>query len=357
MATTRPCYVSTPIESWRTCNSNCMTLSNIQNVSPVDAEMHNWTFVEDSTGTLSSVITLQPSPQWIPMGSSRTGEFGTTMDGNWNFNSVASIPGFGSPVGWYQLTYTNPLTKVTSTVGCTVLSQPVSLYPPILTIETYSPNYVPAYFQYVPAQPNAIPPVPGRMLVLTYLSGPYVVDVYGRSYPDVAYPAVKTPSPTIYDVDGILHNIGPTVDELVSNSPIGIYQYITNTTPTSTLLSVRIVNPTQPSVGYTDTANNNPADTVLPTPPGCTVQVPAPNTGLFPQSSASISNSKKTSVLKWVIGIIAVVLLLILLIVVIIIIVVSRNQRNRTAALNARIDKANIALTNAGITPDMLSSD
>lgn len=347
---TTACSNSSPIETWQTCasGSNCLTLSNIQNATPVDPDMFNWTFILSGTNQLGTDVVLKPSPVWVPMANRKsTDPFGTNMDDNWSWVSVTSVPGLATADGWFTLTYTNPITKSINNVG--ILINPNAASPPTLSI---SPAALPAYFNYTAATATT----PGFIRVIMYANVPSVfgatgIDAIGREYPRFGSYGVGT-APVVYQLGDVKSAPGP-----ISNGAlIGLFTEPPSP-PATRYIYQRLVTPTTPATGGTsDSANDKPQDLPLTGQnPTCTKTQPAPNTGMFPPSAASTANTKNQRTTNIVLILIIVALVVIVLIIGVIFFVSISNSRKRTAALQKRVDDArktvnkNIASNNPGV--------
>lgn len=340
---TTPCSNSAPIELWRTCatGSNCRTLSNIRNESPGDSGMNQLTFNYDSAlQDIGPIPVIKKAPLWIDMASRTTSApFGTYIDNNWNWVSVPSITGMASAEGWFRLTYTNPITKVTKTVGTTISDPNI---PPILTVND---NALESYFTYVPISTTA----PGRIVVKAFTpntGGTVKTAANGRTFTTWAS-GYNTPgtSGTNYDIGDYSNDFGLPTDDIIEGSYVALFTYITGTNTTSNLaLSVRLVNPTTPTQGGNagnDPANNDPKDLALSAQSAsCTTNTVAPTDTLFPESDAVVADRKNTNTTKWVIIGICLAVAAIVIIVCIIIVVVENKKSKKAQDLKKRVDEA-----------------
>lgn len=349
--TSTACANNAPIETWQTCaaGSNCITLANIQNAAPVDPDMFNWTFAINSANQLGTDVILKKSPVWIPMADRNKGDpFGTNMDDNWSWVSVQSIPGVSSSAGWFQLKYTNPITKEVNIVGTLVTANSSS--PPTLST---SPIAFVTYFNYTPAVKATS--TPGYIKVIMYadafsLSSPGT-DGAGRQFP-VFMGYSQGIVAKVYQLGDVKSAVGPIAD----GSLIGLF-IEPPSPPTTRYFYSRLVTPTTPATGGTsDTANDNPQDLPLgDQAPDCKKTPPDPNTNMFPPSAASTANAKNQRTTNIVLILIIVALLIIVIIIGVIFFINISNSRKRTAALQKRVDDArktvnmNISSNNPGV--------
>lgn len=349
--TSTACANNAPIETWQTCaaGSNCITLANIQNATPVDPDMFNWTFAISGTNQLGTDVILKKSPVWIPMADRKSSDpFGTNMDDNWSWVSVPTVTGLGSSVGWFQLKYTNPITKQVSAVG--TLIKPNSLTPPTLST---SPAAFTTYFNYTPA--IAATSTPGYIKVIMYADAFSMfspsMDGAGRQFPTFVGFSQGTTA-TVYQLGDVKSAVGPIAD----GSLIGLFVEPPSP-PATRYFYNRLVTPTTPATGGTkDKANDDPQDLPLgDQKPNCKKTQPDPNTNMFPPSAAATADAKNQRTTNIVLILIIVALVIIVIIIGVIFFINISNGRKRTAALQKRVDDArktvnmNISSNNPGV--------
>lgn len=309
--------------------------------------MFQWTFI-DTNGVLGTELVLEKVPQWITMTARTTSApFGTYIDNNWNWTCVSSIAGNANPVGIYQLTYTNPLTGVTSALGAVLLPTDAAS-PPVLSLQDAA---VPVYFSYTPPSTTTGAPTPGMSggYITAYMAATSTgtaTDSQGRVYPtftassDGTYPeGTQQITYQIGDIGG-----GDSTSSITAGSFLGLYVAPTPTTD-QTNDYVRYfycdvanqTSPTTPTTGANgatnDPANNTPANLVLTglttLTPTCTYPVPQPSSAMLPPSAASTSNSsnKTKTNIGLIIVIIAIILIVIIIAVIVIISMVNSNKK------------------------------
>lgn len=356
-----PCSSSSPIEVWRTCGpgSNCQTLTNINN-SPVDPlGMFMMTFPYDATNEIiGDTVILNPVPEFITF-ADRTSSmpFGSFIDNNWNWTVVPTQNN-----GIYQLTYTDPITSVTTNVGTSIILG--SEFPPILTKD---PDAFLTYFSYVgPTGGN-----PGRVLAHAYIPNAgtgitTTTSVFGtptgRQFYSYATMPTQSTGPTLFDLGDIYVDNDAVAENLIAGipinegSPVGLYINVSQATPATLLaLCCRVANQVIPTTGTTeDTANNNPSDLDFTSlTPSCTVVPPVPNSNLFPESDASVANTKNASTTKWVIIGILIGLAVIVIIVAIVVYATIQKRKKQTAELQQRVVAAHSIIYAGGAPPNV----